>query len=110
MAVGVGAALDIIYARGVLVDPSPDPASFDRKVFSLIPFEIGFYRDLGCQDKLTKKTEKYYPLLCALRRYWERINLVCIPIGHASTTLHDTTTDIAIALAKASPSIDNTGK
>ena len=37
-----GAAPDIIYARGVPVDPSPDPASFDRKDCALILFEIGF--------------------------------------------------------------------
>jgi hypothetical protein len=64
-----GAAPNIIYARGVPVDPSSDPASFDRKEYSLILYEVGFSRDLGCQDKLTKKIEKYHPLLCALRRY-----------------------------------------
>ena len=69
MATRMRAAPDIIYARGVPVDPTPDPHSFDRKDCSLILFEIGFYRDIGCQDKLKKKTEKYHPLLCALRRY-----------------------------------------
>jgi hypothetical protein len=42
MAAGAGAAPDIIYALGVPVDPSPDPASFDRKDCALILFEIGF--------------------------------------------------------------------
>jgi len=69
MATGAGATPDIIYARGVPVDPSPDPTSFDRKECSLILFEIGFYRDLGYQDKLTKRIEKYHPLLYVLRRY-----------------------------------------
>jgi hypothetical protein len=68
MAVGAGAAADIIYARGVPGDPSPDPASFDRKDCALVLFELGFCRDLGCQDKFTKKIEKKHPLLCALRR------------------------------------------
>jgi hypothetical protein len=106
MAAGVGAAPDIIYARIAPADPTPDLDSFDRKDdCSLILFEIGFCRDLGCHDKLAKKTEKYHPLLCAFRRYWGRVELVCIvPIGHAGNTLHDTATDIANALAMACPS------
>jgi hypothetical protein len=64
MAARVGAAPDIIYARGVPADPTPDLDSFDRKVSSLILFEIGFSKDIGCHDKLTKKAEKYHPLLC----------------------------------------------
>ncbi len=63
-----GAAPDIIYARGVPLDPTPDPDSFDRKNCSFVLFEIGFSRDLGLHDKRTQKTEKYYPLVCALRR------------------------------------------
>jgi hypothetical protein len=106
----VEAAPDIIYARGVPSDPSLDPASFDRKACALTLFEIGLCRDLGCQDKLTKKIEKYHPLLCALRQYWGLVDLVCISIGHASTTLQDTATYIATALVKARPSIDNKGK
>jgi hypothetical protein len=83
MAEGAGAALNIIYARGVPVDPNSDPDSFDRKDCSLVLFEIGFCTDLGLQDKFTKKTENYQPLLRALRWYWGRVDLVCIPIGHA---------------------------
>jgi hypothetical protein len=49
---------------------------------------------------LTKKTEKYHHLLCVLRLYWGRVELVRIAIGHAGTTLHDTATGIATALAK----------
>ncbi len=66
-AAGAEAAPDIIYARGVLADPTPVPDTFDRKDCSLILFEIGFCRDLGLQDKHIKKSEKYNPLLCALR-------------------------------------------
>ena len=104
MAAGVGAAPDIIYPRGVPTDPTPDLDFFDRNDCSLILFEIGFCKDLGCHDKLAKKTEKYHLLLCALRRYWGRVDLVCIPICHAAITLHDTATDIANALAMACPS------
>jgi hypothetical protein len=104
MAARAGAAPDIIYARGVPADPTPDLDSFYRKDFFLILFEIGFCRDLGLHDTLAGKTEKYYPLLCALRRYWRRVDLVCIHIGHAGTTLLDTATDISSALVKARPS------
>ncbi len=86
-------------------DPSPDLESFDRKDRSLILFEIGLCRDLGLHNKLAKKTEKYHPLLCALRRYLGRVELVCIPISHAGTTLVNTNTDILSALTKARPSL-----
>jgi len=39
----------------VLVDPSLDPASFNRMDCSLILFEIGLCRNFGCQEKLAKK-------------------------------------------------------
>ncbi len=69
MAVGAGASPDIICARGVPAGPSPDPDSFDRNNCSFFLFEIGVRRDLGLQDKITKKTEKYHLLFCALRRH-----------------------------------------
>ena len=75
-AAGAGAAPDIIYARIVPADPTSDYDSFDRKDYSLVLFEIGFCRDLDLHEKRTKKTEKYRPLLCALRRYWGRVDLV----------------------------------
>ncbi len=68
MAAGAGAASDIIYARGVPTDPSPGIDSFNRKVFSLIFFESGFCKDLGCHKKFKKKTDKYNPLVTTLRR------------------------------------------
>ena len=67
-AAGAGPAPDIIYARGVPPDPSDIINAFDRKDCSLVLFEIGFCRDLGCHDKLAEKTDKYHPLLCSLRR------------------------------------------
>ena len=48
MAAGLGAAPDIVYARGVPADPSSDIDAFIRKDFSLILIEVGFCRDLGC--------------------------------------------------------------
>jgi hypothetical protein len=102
---GAGAAPDIIYALGVPADPSSDWNAFNRADCSLIIFEVGFCRDLGCHEKYTQKNEKYLPLLTALRKYWGRVELVCIPIGHAGTTLIDTANDFASALAKVRPSI-----
>jgi len=45
---GHGTSLDLIYARGVLNTPSPDPTSFNKMQCTLILVEIGFCRDLGC--------------------------------------------------------------
>ena len=86
-------------------DPSSDIDGFKRKDCSLILIEVGFCRDLGCHQKYTEKTDKYLPLLTALRQYWGRVEFVCIPIGLAGTTLIDTANDFATALAKVHPSI-----
>jgi len=67
---GHGTSLNLIYAREVSDIPSPDPISFDIKQCTLILLEIGFCRDLGCDVKFDKKTEKYSPLIAALREYW----------------------------------------
>jgi hypothetical protein len=105
MAAGAGAAPDIVYARGVPADSSSDMDAFNRKDCSLILFEVGFCRDLGCHEMYIQKTDKYLPLLTALRIYWGRVEFVSIPIGHAGTTLNDTTNDFVSALAKVRPSI-----
>ncbi len=44
--------------------------------------------------------------MTTLRRYWGRVDLVCILIGHAGTTLNNTASDIATVLAKVRLSID----
>jgi hypothetical protein len=69
IAAGAGANPDIIYAREVPADMSPDIDSFNREDCSLVLFEIGFCRDLGCHKKLKEKNEKYNPLVTSLRRY-----------------------------------------
>ena len=51
MATGAGVGPDIIYARGVPADPSPEIDSFNRKGYSLLLFEVDFCRDLGCHKK-----------------------------------------------------------
>ncbi len=68
MAAGAGAIPDIVYARGVPADPFSD--AFNKKDCSLILFEVGFCKDLGCHEKCTQKTDKYLPLLNAHRKYW----------------------------------------
>jgi hypothetical protein len=103
MAAGAGAAPVIVYTQGVPADPSS--GAFNKKDCSLILFEVGFCRDLGCHEKYTQKIDKYLPLLIALRKYWGRVEFVSIPIGHAGTTLIDTANDFASALAKVRPSI-----
>ncbi len=105
MAASAGASPDIIYARRVPADPSPELDNFDRKDCYLILFEIGFCKGLGGHEKLAEKTDKYNPLICALRRYWGRVDVICIPIGHAGTILHDTATNIATPLSQDRPSI-----
>ena len=66
---GAGVAPDIIYALTVPANPSSDWNAFNRKDCSLIIFEAGLCRDLGCHEKYTQKNEKYLPLLTALRKY-----------------------------------------
>jgi hypothetical protein len=94
----------------VPADQSPEIDSFNLKDCSLIFFETCFCMDLACHKKLKEKTDKYNPLVTTLRRCWGRVDLGCIPIGHAGTTLNDTATDIATALAQVHPSIAATRK
>jgi hypothetical protein len=105
IAAGVGAAPDIVYARGIPDNLPSDFSAFNRKDCTLLLFEVGFCRDFGCNEKYKQHTDKYFPFLTALRKYWGRIELVCIPIGHAGTTLTDNANDFAAALAKARPFI-----
>jgi len=97
--VGHGTTPDLIYARGVPNTPSPDPTSFDRKECTLVIVEIGFCRDRGCDIKLDKKTEKYLPLIAALRKYWGRVEFLAFPIGHAGTTLTRTLEHLTAAFS-----------
>ena len=70
---GHGKTLDLIYARGVPDTPDPGQTNFDKKTCTLIFIESGFSRDLGCDKKHTEKTEKYSPLVAALKQYWGRV-------------------------------------
>ena len=54
--------------QGITDSPSPNPTSFNRKHYTLIIVEMGFYRDLGCDIKIEKKTESYYLLIAALNK------------------------------------------
>ena len=64
---GHGTAPDLIYARGILNAPNPDPVAFDRKKCNLILIKVGFCRDFGCHLKLHDKTNKYAPLVASLQ-------------------------------------------
>jgi len=102
---GHGASPDLVYARGVPDTPAPDPTSFDRKQCALIIVEIGFCRDLGCDIKIDKKTEKYPPPIAALRKYCERVELIALPIGHAGATLIRTLEHLTAAFSTVRPSV-----
>jgi hypothetical protein len=65
---GHGTAPYLIYARGVPDSPSLDPSSFNKKQCTFTIIEIGFCKDLGCDIKLAKKTEKYSPLIVAFKK------------------------------------------
>ena len=84
---GHGTAPDLIYARGVPHISSPDPSTFDRTKCNLILIEIGLCQDLGCQKRLQEKTDKYTPLVIAIKTVWGKVELVAVPIDHAGTTL-----------------------
>ena len=102
---GEGAAPDLIYVRGIPPDIDPFTTQFDRKDCNIIIVELGFCRDLGLPDKLLEKHTKYQPLSSALLQYWGHVDVVCIPVGHAGTTLSRTVDDLANALARVRPSI-----
>ena len=67
--------------------------------------EVGFCRDLSCVEKKEEKTVKYAPLVAALSKHWGKVELVCIPIGHAGSTLQSTITEMANALSAVRPPI-----
>ena len=103
---GHGTSPDLIYARGVPNTPSLDPTSFDIRQCTLIIVDIGFCRELGCDIKFDNKTEKYSPLIAALRRYWGRVELIAFPIGHADTTLTRTLDQVTVAFSTVRPAVD----
>jgi len=103
---GHGTIPDLIYARGVPYTPDTGLATFDNKLCTLILLEIGFSRDLGCDKKHTKKTEKYSPLVAALKQYWVRVEFVAIPIGHAGTSLTSTLEQLTAAFSTVRPRVD----
>ena len=103
---GHGTAPDLIYAREVPNTPSPDPTSFDKKQCTLILVEIGFCRDLGCDTKFDKKTEKYSPLIAAFKRYWGRVEFIAFPIDHSGTTLTRTLNNLTAAFSTVRPSVE----
>ncbi len=101
-----GTAPDLIYARGVQYTSSPDPTSFNKMQCTIIIVEIGFCRDLGCDIKFDENTDKYSPLIAALRRYWERVEFIAFPIGHAYTTLTMTLEHLTAAFSAVRPAVE----
>jgi hypothetical protein len=58
-------------------------------------------------SKEIKKTKKYCFLVTALKKYWERMEFVAIPIGHAGTTLTRTLDHLTAAFSTVRPSADH---
>lgn len=100
---GQGAAPDLIYARGIPDFPATPTTPAHRLECALLVVEIGFCRDLGCVERRAAKQAKYEPLIAALRKHWGAVEFVCVPIGHAGTTLQCTIDDLASALARVRP-------
>jgi hypothetical protein len=100
-----GVTPDILYARGVPNSTAPDLSQLDKKRCSLLLVEVGFCSDLNLRAKLELKTQKYQPLIAELLQEWGHVDLVCIPIGHAGTTLRDTAGHLAEALARRRPGL-----
>jgi hypothetical protein len=104
---GLGTTPNLIYARGVPEAPDPGQTIFDKRTCILILIEIKISRDLGCDKKHTEKTDKY-PLVAALEQYWERVEFVAIPIGHAGTTRTMTLNRLAAAFSTVRSRVDHT--
>ncbi len=104
---GYVTAPDLIYARGVPNTPSPDPTFFNIIQCTLIIVEIGFCIDLGCDVKCDEKTEKYNPLIAALKKYWGRVEFVAFTIGHAGIKLNKTLDHLTAAFSTVRPSMES---
>jgi hypothetical protein len=105
---GHGTAPDLIYERGVPDTIDPGQTNFDKTTCTLIVIEIGFSLDLGCDKKHMEKTEKYSPLVAALRLNWGRVEFVAIPIGYAGTMLTRTPEHLIAAFFTVRPRVDHT--
>jgi hypothetical protein len=103
---GHGTAADLIYAKGVPETPDQGQIIFDKKLCTLVLIEDGFSRDFGCDKKHAVKTEKYPPLVAALKQQWGRVEFVAIPIGHAGTTLTRTLDHLTAAFSTVRPRTD----
>jgi hypothetical protein len=102
---GHGTTPDLVYAGGMPAPPDPDLKNFNKMLCTLIPAEVAFCRDIGCYAKLTEKTEKYSPLVAALKKYWGKAGIVAIPIGHTGTILRRTLEHLTTALYTVCPHV-----
>jgi hypothetical protein len=101
-----GSTPDFVYAKGVPETLDTGQTNFDKKSCILILIEIGFSRDLGCDNKHAEKTEKYSPLVAALQQGWGRVEFVAIPIDHAGTPLTKTLNHLTAAFSTVRPRHD----
>jgi len=88
--------------------PSPTRPLLTRTKCTLIIVEINLCRDLDCDIKFDKKTEKYSPLIAALISYWRRVESIAFPIGHASTTLTKTLDHLTATFSTVRSTVERT--
>ena len=60
-------------------------------------------RRLALHAKVAAKAIKYAALLQLLREHWGRVDLVCVPVGHAGTTLEATAEALSRAVSAPRP-------
>jgi len=86
--------------------PPPTRYLLIKQQCTLIIIEIGFRMDLGCDVKFDMKTEKYSPLIAALRRCWGRVEFIAFPIDHAGTTLNRTLDHLTAAFSTVRQTVE----
>ena len=72
---------DLIYARDIADNLSPDSTLLLKKGCTLLIIEVDLCGDSGCHDHIQEKTLGYARLLHALHNYGGVVEFVCIPIG-----------------------------
>jgi len=64
--------------------------------------------DLGYDIKIEKTTERDFPLIAALRKYWGRVEFIAFPIDHAGTTITRTLEHLTAAFSIVRPTVEQT--
>ena len=68
--------------------------------------ELGFCRDLGCNDKIDETTNKCTPLIAAFWTHWIKVEFVAITVGNMGTTSTKTLKSLTSALSNVRPHVE----